>query len=127
MNKAELIIELGNIKSEIMNANLTALPAKIEFIELMEEKLDKVVLDLIDEEDKYNTCDCQECPAMNKMNNLADVINQGYMVSERIGQPFKVECIESELKTVKKVVDSYGIGFHIGIEEAEKMARGGTD
>ena len=127
MNKAELIIELGNIKSEIMNANLTALPARTAFMESMEEKLDKAVLGLINEEDKYTTCDCQDCPAMNKMNNLADAINQGYMVSERIGQPFKVECIENELKIAKKVVDSYGIGFHIGIEEAEKMARGGTD
>ena len=92
MNKAELIIELGNIKSEIMNANLTALPARTAFMESTEEKLDKVVLDLINEND------CSNCPAMKKVDNLADAIDQGYMISKEIKTPFTITCVEREVK-----------------------------
>ena len=100
MNKAELIIELGNIKSEIMNANLTALPARTAFMESMEEKLDKAVLGLINEEDKYNTCDCQDCPAMNKVDDLIEATK------------LREWLAETASKTALEV---------------EKMARGGTD
>ena len=107
MNKAELIIELGNIKSEIMNANLTALPARTAFMESTEEKLDKIVLDLLNEDN------CFSCPAMKKVDDLADAINQGYMVSERTKQPFKIDCIERKIE--------------VHPFDAEKMARGGTN
>ena len=124
MNK-DAICELMDLRADISTVNVTPYVMKPVI-----NRLNSVIIDLmeIDEGRENETCcACEDCPAMKKIDNFADAIDQGYMISKRTGQPFKVECIESELKTAKKVIESYGIGFHIGIEEAEKMARGGTD
>ena len=121
----DVICELMDLKADISTVNVTPY-----VIEPIVNKLISVIIDLMEMDEGRESetcCTCEDCPAMKKVDNFADAIDQGYMISKQIGQPFKVECIESELKTAKKVIESYGIGFHIGIEEAEKMARGGTD
>ena len=129
MNKAQIIEELMNLRSDI--AFESDMTRKVK--RAISNRLNGIIVDIMDDvrEDEelqvVTHIDCSNCPAMKKIDNLADAIGQGYMVSKQTGQHFKVECIENELKTVKKVIESYGIGFHIGIGEAEKMARGGTD
>ena len=129
MDKAQIIIELINLRSEIVfESDMTRKVKKA-----ICNRLSGIIVDLMDDVRKdeelqaVTHIDCSNCPAIKKVDNLADAIDQGYMISKRIGQHFKVECIENELKTVEKVIESYGIGPHIGFEEAEKMARGGTD
>ena len=124
MNKGEIIEELMNLRSEIVfESDMTR---KVK--RATSNRLNGMIVDIMDdvrddEELQVVThIDCSNCPAMKKVGNLADAIDQGYIISKQIGQHFKVECIESELKT-----KAYSIGYHIGYDEAEKMARGGTD
>ena len=105
MNKAKIIIELSNIKSEIMNRNLTVLPARTAFRESMEKKLDKVIVDLLDGgqtegqllEAKVGRV-CEDCSILKKAERLADAIDQGYMISKEIKIPFTITCVEREVK-----------------------------
>ena len=124
MNK-DVIYKLMDLKTDILTVNVTPYVMKP-----VVNRLNSIIIDLmvIDEGRENETCcACEDCPAMKKVDNLADAIDQGYMISKQMGRPFKVDCIENELKTAKKVIESYGIGFGIGYEEAEKMVRGGTD
>ena len=117
MNK-DVIHELMDLRTDIL-----AVKPLPNIMQLVINKLDSIIIDSMGEDQENETCcTCEECPAMKKIDNLANAIDQGYMISKRTGQPFKVECIESELKT-----KAYSIGYHIGYDEAEKMARGGTD
>ena len=117
MNK-DAIRELMDLRTDIL-----AVKPLPNIMQSVINKLNSIIINSMDEDQENETCcTCEDCPVMKKIDNLAVAIDQGYMVSKQMGQPFKVECIESELKT-----KAYSIGYHIGYDEAEKMARGGTD
>ena len=110
MNK-DAICELMDLRSDISTVNVTPYVMKPVI-----NRLNSIIIDLMEMDEGRESetcCACEDCPAMKKVDNLADVISQGYMVSERTGQPFKVDCIERK-------IELYPL-------DAEKMAKGGTD
>ena len=117
MNK-DVIRELIDLRTDIL-----AVKPLPNIMQLVIDKLNNIIIDSIDEDQENETCcTCEDCPVMKKIDNLAVAIDQGYMMSKRTGQPFKIECIENELKT-----KACSTGYDIFYNEAEKMARGGTD
>lgn len=85
MNKAEIVLELINLRNDI--AFEKSIPKRIK--KAIHNRLSGIIIDLLDEDKP----DCSSCPAMKKVDNLADAIDQAVLISKETRTPFKVACI----------------------------------
>ena len=102
MNK-DVIRELMDLRADIL-----AVKPLPNIMQSVINKLNSIIIDLMDEGRENETCcACEDCPAMKKMNELIEAIKLKEWLAETA----------SELSNM--TVDE--------ILEVEKMARGGTD
>ena len=85
MNKAEIVMELSTLRADVDFDYSIPKPAKKAIV----NRIGEIIIDLLDD-DKPN---CSNCPAMRKVDNLADAIDQAVLISKETRTPFKVACI----------------------------------
>lgn len=81
MNKAEMVNKLSNVKTIISLINVR---------QDVKKTLNMNINEVIEELTKDT---CSNCPAMKKVDNLADAIDQAVLISKETRTPFKVACI----------------------------------
>ena len=103
MNRAEWVYELMELRSGILHLNVKNIPLELSKQDITLQKLDSIIGEITKDDEE----DCSSCPAMNKVDNLADAIDQAVLVSKEIKKSSKIGII---------------IAY-----EAMKIVQGGTD
>ena len=95
MNKAQIIIELSEIKSSINKARFETTDEIERLQHNVANFVDNIIIDLIDEDRENETCcACEDCPAIKKMNRLD---SQAEMIKKLMGASMTAdEIIEAE-------------------------------
>lgn len=90
MNKSEIVMELSDLRSDVDFDYSIPKPAKKAIV----NRIGEIIIDLLLlDDDKPN---CSNCPAMRKVDNLADAIDQAVLISRETRTPFKVSYIRGE-------------------------------
>lgn len=114
MKEAELILLIKIIKNALNKARRINHDLWTNTLDREKMNKHKSISDLLKGAEEIaemvENDDCQNCPVADKLDRLTEAIEQGYMIAEKSKTPFKMSCIS-----------------RISAEDAEKMARGGTD